>query len=37
VCCNPSCGICAKPGESCSTEPCARPPVGTTPYGTIPQ
>jgi hypothetical protein len=22
VCCNPSCGICVKPGDTCSQEPC---------------
>jgi hypothetical protein len=22
VCCNPSCGICVAPGESCSQQPC---------------
>jgi hypothetical protein len=22
VCCNPSCGICARPGERCRTESC---------------
>jgi hypothetical protein len=22
VCCNPSCGICVAPGETCSQQPC---------------
>jgi hypothetical protein len=23
VCCNPSCGICTNPGETCSLDPCS--------------
>ncbi|KAK4167808.1 hypothetical protein QBC43DRAFT_331542 [Cladorrhinum sp. PSN259] len=34
-CCNPSCGICTKPGQGCTKQACLGPPCGrkTCPFG----